>query len=762
MLRRNRVHGTGAASTDFRSPVQKKKLRPVLHEAKYKYHELMLGSHSSKASAAHTSGMSTMADFYTSTGRKINTPQHISRPKTHQLDGFRTFVGGDNEPFLSIAQVRRQSTTSYAESMGEADKARSYASKVLEHKKATHETQLVTTVAGLTLEGEVDFDKVADIRRTLRRRYHTRSNIRGLFNCWDLGSEGVIRPQDVNVMMNRLGIPVNMDEAKVLVASACKSKAGTLGLDEFIDLISEENDKFNVDIAMIDPKLDYNARVSEMSANQHSAKVQRTLRVLLQERYAHISTLLYRADNKKCGILSKDAFFEALFQLGFPPHIAHPNQLQVLYNEFGGDDAGISYKHFCEQLKTIQIRGETLNLQKKDLTNPVIAEFQHKYGPRLAQSAEGPRKLLVLDPRRQPFNKLSEIHKNGTKLKRFLMESFESEEHLAGELRKLSGGQYISQETLADFIRPHISDIYSSQLEHFLSTFIYNSEGRTCVARLAKYIYSDELESVIQMEEKYRAVPLSRKTARSLSPSTAMNLLSQIESRVLQTRSVQGMSLMAMFDKDKDGYVSADDMKQALNRFDITCSAEQAQGLINCLDNDSKGYLTMNDLARSLQLQILEANADKLRLSRYFNTSQPSTEFLQSQLSHTQETNQFYNKTRSELVPKLGTVLTSSRYGASPPYKDTFRNIQADPTTTHYLTEESRLTRKSLDPINLGIEDKAREQRSKTAKEDRKRRVLKSVEISIADRVADEDLRTTGKLYSKALIKQLYQTKLEC
>ena len=43
-------------------------------------------------------------------------------------------------------------------------------------------------------------------------------------------------------MLNQLGIRVNLHEAKVLIASADSSRTGELNVDEFMDLLFNEND----------------------------------------------------------------------------------------------------------------------------------------------------------------------------------------------------------------------------------------------------------------------------------------------------------------------------------------------------------------------------------------------------------------------------------------------------------------------------------------------------------------------------------------
>jgi hypothetical protein len=49
-------------------------------------------------------------------------------------------------------------------------------------------------------------------------------------------------------MIKRFGLNLNVDEAKVLVASADRDQSGDLALDEFMDLIFNDNDAMNVNL----------------------------------------------------------------------------------------------------------------------------------------------------------------------------------------------------------------------------------------------------------------------------------------------------------------------------------------------------------------------------------------------------------------------------------------------------------------------------------------------------------------------------------
>lgn len=52
-------------------------------------------------------------------------------------------------------------------------------------------------------------------------------------------------------MIKNLGIKINLDEARVLVASADIDKSGDLSLNEFMDLIFNSTDVLNVNLKEI-------------------------------------------------------------------------------------------------------------------------------------------------------------------------------------------------------------------------------------------------------------------------------------------------------------------------------------------------------------------------------------------------------------------------------------------------------------------------------------------------------------------------------
>lgn len=102
-----------------------------------------------------------------------------------------------------------------------------------------------------TLEGKVDITKVKEIRRAIRRRYANRKNFQKIFTLWDEEGNGKLSVGNVFAMIKKLGLNINLDEARVLVASADEDRSGDLSLDEFMNLIFNDNEALNVDLAKL-------------------------------------------------------------------------------------------------------------------------------------------------------------------------------------------------------------------------------------------------------------------------------------------------------------------------------------------------------------------------------------------------------------------------------------------------------------------------------------------------------------------------------
>ena len=70
------------------------------------------------------------------------------------------------------------------------------------------------------MEKTVDKKHVMDIRRALRRKYASRTNLHRIFTQWDRGTKGGISIQDLYHGLNKIGITTSLDLATALHSCA--------------------------------------------------------------------------------------------------------------------------------------------------------------------------------------------------------------------------------------------------------------------------------------------------------------------------------------------------------------------------------------------------------------------------------------------------------------------------------------------------------------------------------------------------------------
>lgn len=96
-------------------------------------------------------------------------------------------------------------------------------------------------------------DKLQHIRQMLRRRYTNKQNVSKIYHEWDHNGKGYVDEKDIHKMVNNLGISINQNEARVLLASADTNADAQLKIEEFTKFIYDENKIINVDLGKIAP-----------------------------------------------------------------------------------------------------------------------------------------------------------------------------------------------------------------------------------------------------------------------------------------------------------------------------------------------------------------------------------------------------------------------------------------------------------------------------------------------------------------------------
>ena len=211
----------------------------------------------------------TTQDFYQSKGKKFKQPAQIGKRKETELEQpywTDNVFTGDNvaaNAYLS-KQVRERNETYGTDSKKHKDHDQTLKSGSLpvqtgkssasqkelglknyrEHLNADadQETQLVHLKNTVTNDGQVDLAKVQDIIRALRRRYSTRSNVMHIFKDWDARGKGYLHGEDIQTMLDKMGLKVNKDEAQMMLIAIDENGDKKVSLNEFLDLVFTHND----------------------------------------------------------------------------------------------------------------------------------------------------------------------------------------------------------------------------------------------------------------------------------------------------------------------------------------------------------------------------------------------------------------------------------------------------------------------------------------------------------------------------------------
>jgi len=156
-----------------------------------------------------------------------------------------------------------------------------------------------------TAEGKVDLLKVQEVIRALRRRYSSRSNIQHIFKDWDAAGKGYIEAGDIQSMLGKMGLKLNLDEAQMILTCIDENGDQRVRLNEFLDLVFTHNDAItSLDISHTDAVRDSTDMtfVDEIKRNVERTRHQRPLnqwKFFLQKNLNNIALDLLTVDAER-------------------------------------------------------------------------------------------------------------------------------------------------------------------------------------------------------------------------------------------------------------------------------------------------------------------------------------------------------------------------------------------------------------------------------------------------------------------------------
>ena len=237
-------------------------------------------------------------------------------------------------------------------------------------------------------------------------------------------------------------------------------------------------------------------------------------------------------------------------------------------------------------------------------------------------------------------------------------------------------------------------------------------------------------------------------------------ILSDIEEKFYDQGPQKANSVFQKFDRDRDGYITEEDIENALKTYQIVHDPEDVQNLMGFLDTNSNGYVTFKEFSNKIRANIVVENKDRLEEDpkKHLLNHQPSLEFLvtqQKNLRHFSETQEKFIK---EFKPddKIIKFHANTRYGSKPVHQNTFVHYHMPSDTS--LGQEKIIPKNFL-PFNIGGDDKVQ----KLLSEENKAQKLKNSRAALAEnwKTLDEKIRRKDeeKLLHQAIGKNDYEKR---
>ena len=142
------------------------------------------------------------------------------------------------------------------------------------------EKEILNQKENINVEKKVDLNKVKYIRDLLRRRYSVKTDRFNIYRIWNEYSGKEINLIQLHNIINKIGISINYNETKALIESVNDRGTNNLNLNEFTNLIFNDDNTFNVneeDLLYIDEefykKIDENKsydKLNLISNNKYS------------------------------------------------------------------------------------------------------------------------------------------------------------------------------------------------------------------------------------------------------------------------------------------------------------------------------------------------------------------------------------------------------------------------------------------------------------------------------------------------------------
>jgi len=192
---------------------------------------------------------------------------------------------------------------------------------------------------------------------------------------------------------------------------------------------------------------------------------------------------------------------------------------------------------------------------------------------------------------------------------------------------------------------------------------------------------------------------------------------------------------------DGDGYISYQDFADKIKAMEIPATNKEIMTIAKTIDSDKNGFIDFSNFMHHFQPNLPEITGeslpyikDKILIGSVNGSAVPSTEFYRNQIGRCKSTNSKLKSVTNSFKVSSDIHMNlkpSTRFSATPHWKDTFINYHMDNGSSGYISEQDRFkkTGNSLHIKNqFQADDKMRKTQMAEGRLNRKREVYGRVE----------------------------------
>jgi uncharacterized protein YdcH (DUF465 family) len=381
----------------------------------------------------------------------------------------------------------------------------------------------------------VDLAKVQDIVRALRRRYQSRSNVQTIFKDWDKSGKGFLEPNDIQTMLDKMGLKVNRDEAEMLVLCIDTDGNERVTMNEFLDLVFTQNDGISsLDLNRMGVGNEYlgsgeerkQSFVEELKKKAELAAKLRPMnqwKFFIQKNLNNIAMDLLAVDSdRKYYVEYKDLMKVIDRRAKIPEYLKQESG--DLLHEFMGqyvdhNNGHVDYRTLVEDIREFNYeQANQKGTAGGDLQETRIAAFSKTPGNEARKRKTiFEDNYIVLDSQKVPPNMLDQIDQRLHKVTRHLKRAFGTEAKLDAAIKEAVGEPEKNGNMSVDELKAWViqackdqmvhRDIGKKDIEAFLSAFNYNAYGATNIDNVAKIVFTNDNYVSKELARKTRANP---------------------------------------------------------------------------------------------------------------------------------------------------------------------------------------------------------------------------------------------------------------